>query len=53
MENIQYEMKPLSFYDQLVNPQFVGQSRVDKLTRTYIMVFKDHDGVNYGFECPL
>ena len=53
MENLQYEMKPLSFYDELVNPQFIGQSRVDMESRTYIMVFKGQDGVNYGFECPL
>ena len=53
MENVKYEMKPLSFYDSLVNPEFVGQSRVDMKSRTYIMVFKGHDGVNYGFECAL
>lgn len=53
MKDIQYTMKPLSFYDTLVNPKFVGQSRVDMSTRTYIMVFKGQDGVNYGFECTL
>jgi hypothetical protein len=53
MENVKYEMKPLSFYDSLVNPEFVGQSRVDMKSRTYIMVFKGQDGVNYGFECAL
>jgi hypothetical protein len=53
MENLQYEMKPLSFYDELVNPQFIGQSRVDKTTNSYVMVFKGQDGVMYGFECPL
>ena len=53
MENLEYTIKPLSFYDTLVNPEFVGQSRVDMTTRTYIMVFKDENGLMYGFECPL
>ena len=53
MKDIQYEMKPLSFYYTLINPEFVAQSRVDTSTRTYIMVFKGQDGVNYGFECTL
>ena len=53
MKDLQYEMKPLSFYETLVNPEFVGQSRVDMSTRTYIMVFKSQDGLMYGFECHL
>ena len=53
MKDLQYEMKPLSFYNKLINPEFVGQSRVDPITRTYIMVFKDENGLMYGFECPL
>jgi hypothetical protein len=53
MKDLEYTMKPLSFYDSLVNPECVGQSLVDMKSRTYIMVFKGHDGVMYGFECAL